>query len=279
MAVNTTQATTQNTAGMLPAINAWMQQDPAQYFQGNTVAGFTPMQQQAWGSQMQGANNIQQAGSGMMGQFAQGPQQLGSQSIGVGGGMNMFNNPYLQNSIQAGMQQNNQNFARNVMPGITDQYSSQPGSARSGIAQGLAMGDLNQQNLNMASQMNQQAYDQGMQNHLNQRNQNIGVLQGNQQANLSAAQGNQQAGMQQMGMMPDMMNMYGQSQMQPGQTMGDIGSQQQGMNQAQIGAAQDRWNFNQNAAGDKLQSAIGMITGTGAGNFGSSSSNTSGGKF
>ena len=121
--------------------------------------------------------------------------------------------------------------------------AGQMGSTRHGIAEGIAAGQLGQDFSRRAADMRMQGWGQQLQ------------------------------------MAPQMMNAYGQSQMQPYEMMQDIGGQQQGMNQAQINAAKDRWDFDQNAIGDKLGQAIGMLTGTGAGSYGRTSSSGSSGKF
>ena len=207
---------TQNVSGVLPMWHQWMQQSPAQYAPFNTVAGFTPMQQQAWGAGLQGASNIAGFGRNIANQYNQGPMMVGMS------GMDMFNNPYLQDSIQAAIQQNNQNYQRNILPTLGSEFASQPGSTREGIAQGLAASDLNQQNLNMAAQMQNANYQNAMGHYLNQRGQNIGMAQGNQAAML-----------QQMGLAPNIFGAYSQSQMMPSQTMAGIGQMQQGMKPAQ----------------------------------------------
>jgi len=117
-------------------------------------------------------------------------------------GMDMFNNPYLQNSIQAGMDQNNLNFDRNVLTNLDQSAigAGASGGSRHGLAQGLAMSDLNQQNLNMASQMNERAYNQGMSNFLGQRGQDLGAQTTNAANNLQSQLANQGANLQAMGL-------------------------------------------------------------------------------
>ena len=51
------------------------------------------------------------------------------------------------------------------------------------------------------------------------------------------------------------------------------------MNQAQINAMRDRWDFGQNAIANKLGQGISMLTGTGAGAYGQSKGSGSAGKF
>lgn len=245
----------QNVSGVLPMWNAWMQQGPAQYAPFNTIAGFTPMQQQAWGAGMQGAGNIAQGGQGMMGSYANYLQQPGQ----FNPSMNWFNNPHMASAVQGAVNPMIQNFERQTMPGINSAFSSQPGSSRQGIAQGLALSDLNQQIGDVSSGMYNQMYQQGQNAYLQ-----------DMATQLQARQGAYQ-------MMPGIFDMYSQSQMQPYSIMGEIGGMQQGMNQAQIDAMRDRWDFEQNAVGNKLGQAISMLTGTGAGSYGRSSG--SAGKF
>ncbi len=192
-----------NNIGQGPQVGSWQIQGGGPQVQGSMIGQ---------GPQVQGSNvNAQMMGAG---------QQIGAAPQVGEASMNMFQNPYLTKSIQAGMGQNNRNFSENVMPGVDTgaNMAGAAGGSRHGLAQGIAMGKLNQANLDMSSQMNERAYNQGMSNFLGQRSQNLGAqttnagnwMQGNlanQSANLQAqgmnmndalarAQGNQSAGLQ-----------------------------------------------------------------------------------
>lgn len=270
-----------NITGILPMINQLMMQGPPQGYGGPMVAGFTPMQMAGWGQQLQGAQNYAGAGSGWGGLYGNALGQGGTaqaQQIGAQPGMDFFNNPYMDQTVQNTADAMSRNFQRNVMPtlNIGAIGSGQSGSSRHGVAQGLAASDLNRQVGDMASQQYMNMYQQGMGNFLDQRGQDIGVLQGNQDADLRAQLGNQSYQQSLYGMMPHMLGAYGQSQAAPGQAMADIGGQQQGMNQAQLNAAQQQWSGAQNANMDFMNNIIGMLSGTGGGGY--TSTRASGGK-
>ena len=270
-------------AGLLPMIQQYAMQGPGQGYGGPTIAGFTPMQMAGWAQQMQGAQNYANAGQGMMGMYGnalQGGGNVNAMQVGPGQNFNFLDsqNPYMQDAVQGAMNQNNQNFMRNIMPAIGQGAtgSGTTGGSRHGVAQGMAINDLNQTNSNMASNAYQNMYNNNMQNYLGQRQQNIGVMQGNQMANLQGQMANQDYMSQLFGQGAGMLQGYGQSQAAPGGQMGDIGGQQQAMNQSQLNAAQSAWEGGQNANLTHLQNVMGLFTGTGAGNYNSTSA--SGGK-
>ena len=128
----------------------------------------------------------------MQGGFQNPQLQQGLQNFG---GMQ---NQALGGAIQAGLGQINNNFNRNIMPGINagSAMTNTSGGSRQGIAQGLAASDANQQATNFVNQMQSNNFQNMMQNQLGAYGQ-MGQLQGQQNA---AAQGA-------LGMSPDIANL------------------------------------------------------------------------
>jgi len=191
------------TTGILPAANQWFQSKPMGPYAGQTVAGFTPNQTRSWDAGAGAAVdrvNLAQAGLDEW-----------SQSMDYG----RAGNPWLDEQIGNMQDQAWQGFRRNTSPGITNDAISagQMGGTRQGIAQGIAMGDLNRATTDAAAGMRSNAYGQ----QLNFQNQMLNTGQG-------------------------LMQNYNQSRMAPYQMMQGTGLQQQGMNQARMDAAQGQWN-------------------------------------
>lgn len=116
--------------------------------------------------------------------------------------MDMFSNPFLKQSIQAGIDQNNENFNESVLTSLDADAigAGMAGSSRAGIAQGLAVNKLNKANLDMASMLNRDAYNTGMGNWLNQRGQNLSSQTTNAANSLQSQGMNQAANLQAAGM-------------------------------------------------------------------------------
>jgi hypothetical protein len=247
-----------------PGMQVGAQQVGAQQIGQGPQVGY---QQIGMGPQVQN-QNVNTSGL-MLGQGERAnAQQVGAAPQVGAAGMDMFNNPYLKRSIQAGIDQNNENFNENVLTSLDADAigAGMSGSSRAGIAQGLAANKLNKANLDMASQMNRDAYNTGMGNWLNQRGQDLGAqttnasnwMQGNlanQAANLQAqgmnmndALARQQAN-QGLGMQGQLANQQSnlQAQLANQSQYGDLSKANQAANlQAQL-ANQGQWGQNQRA--------------------------------
>jgi len=216
--------------GTLPASNAWFQQAPAGPFPGGTVAGFTPLQQQSWGSGLGAANQL--AGAG-----AQGFNQYNADR-----NMGKLGNPMLSAQVGNMWDDAYQGFRRNTIPGISDEMSragqgsgrnAQYGQTRAGIAQGNAMSDLNRQLTDAGTNMYSNAWGQGL----------------NYTANMANA-------------FPNQMNALKLGLLAPSQMAGQIGQQQQNMNQARLTEAGNMWNQVQNAPYDRLSQYSNLVNQT-----------------
>lgn len=124
-------------------------------YPGAKVAGFSPETQAAQQLAVQNAAQSQ----GTINQMNQGV------NYGLTGAMNVNDNQYLQQAIQAATRANNQNFsdAGGTLSQIRTGAGSagQYGGSRQGIAEGIAAGRLAQTNADTAAQMSSAAYDKG----------------------------------------------------------------------------------------------------------------------
>lgn len=86
-------------------------------------------------------------------------------NYGLNQAMDVNNNPYLQQAMEAAIRTNNNNFtdAGGVLSQIRGQaaQAGQTGSSRQGIAEGLAASRLNQTNADTVATMASNAYDKG----------------------------------------------------------------------------------------------------------------------
>lgn len=162
------------------------------------VAGLTPEQMQAAGMVTQGAGGAQ-----ALNQQA----QAGIVPFLNGSMMNVENNPYLQNAINAAIRPVTQNFQENVIPGIQSQFSVGTDAydqSREGIARGIAQRSYLDTVGDISSNMANAGYNTGM---------NATISAFNQVPQLTTAA------------------------TAPGQAQWNIGALLQGQNQNQINAA------------------------------------------
>ena len=216
--------------GTLPASNAWFQQAPAGPFPGGTVAGFTPLQQQSWGAGLNAANALAGAGAQGYGQYA------------ADRNMGKLGNPMLSAQVGNMWDDAYRGFQRNTMPAINDEMTragqgygnnARYGQTRAGIAQGNAMSDLNRQLTDAGTNMYSNAWGQGL----------------NYTANMANA-------------FPNQMNALKLGLLAPSQMAGQIGQQQQNMNQARLTEAGNMWNQVQNAPYDRLSQYSNLVNQT-----------------
>lgn len=192
---------------------------PIQQFEGDRVADLTGFQQQGL-AQTPGLSQALQ-------------QQAGTAAGGFNtfaGGSQVGQNPFLEQSIQAMRQSANQDFQRNQLPAISNNAIATGGlgGSRQGIAQGVAMGDLNQQLVNTEAGMRQGQFNQDQSNQLQAL-----INQGNILGGQGAAQG---------------------------ALLGAGGIQQQ-QNQAEIGGEQQLFNEQQTQQHDRDQQLLQILMG------------------
>ena len=124
-------------------------------YPGAKVAGFSPETIAAQNLAVQNAAGAQDS----INQINQGVQ------YGMTGAMDVNNNQYLQQAIQAATRANNQNFsdAGGTLSQIRTgaENAGQYGGSRQGIAEGLAASRLAQTNADVAATMSSAAYDKG----------------------------------------------------------------------------------------------------------------------
>lgn len=88
-----------------------------------------------------------------------------SVNYGLTGAMDVRNNPYLEQAMQAAIRTNTQNFTDpgGVLSQLRGgaQQAGQFGGSRQGIAEGVAAGRLNQTNADTVAQMGSDAYNKG----------------------------------------------------------------------------------------------------------------------
>jgi len=202
------------TVGNLVGIN------PVKQFGGDRIADFSDLQQQG----------IEQA-PGLS-------QALQAQADTAAGGFNTFasgsqvgQNPFLDESIEALRQSANQDLQRNQLPAIrnTAVAAGGLGGSRQGIAEGLAVSDLNQTLVNQEAELRTQQFNQDQTNQLN------ALIQ---QGNILSGQG---AGQQQ---------------------LLQTGALQQQQEQAEIGGAQQLFNEQQQQEFDRQAQLLQILMGS-----------------
>ena len=141
-----------------PQIQSLMGRDPRSF-----IAGFNPTQQLA---QQMGTG----AAIGAQGLVGEG-QQAFRQALDP---MSAIQSPFFAGAYQAAVNPFIRNFQQDIIPGIRSQAQGvgQVGGSREGIAQGLATQGLQSQLGDIASQMGQNAFTQGLQ----QRTAALGLL-------------------------------------------------------------------------------------------------------
>ena len=192
---------------------------PIQQFQGDRVADFTGFQQQGL-SQTPGLSQALQ-------------QQAGTAAGGFqtfAGGSQVGQNPFLDQAIQAMQQSANQNLQRNQLPGIrnTAVAAGGLGGSRQGIAEGLAISDLNQTLVNQEAGLRSGQFNQDQQNQLQAL-----INQGNILGGQGASQ----------------------------QALLQSGALQQQQAQAEIGGAQQLFDEQQNQEFNRQQQLLQILTG------------------
>lgn len=153
---------------------------PIQQFQGDRIADLTAFQQQGL-AQTPGLSTALQG-------------QAGTAAAGFNtfaGGGQVGQNPFLDQAIQALQQSANQNLQRNQLPAIRNNAVAAGGlgGSRQGIAEGLAISDLNQTLVNQEAQLRSGQFNQDQTNQLNALIQQGNILSGQgagQQALLQA---------------------------------------------------------------------------------------------
>lgn len=288
--------------GVLPEAASIYSGMPAPYAPNfSRVAGFTPMQQQAWATQLnadrgqlgagraiQGKVNDLYGGvtgaGGLIGQgantFDQGIfQQMGGSAnpLEYTPSMDFFNNPHVQGMVEGATGDMTRNFQRNVLPGISSQAlgSGNYGSTRQGIAEGIAMSDLNKQIGDVSANIRGNAYGQGLSAYGSDRSTTLGSQLQNRSQAINAAQQAAAQGAQNWGTALNAMPMLNQLYMQPFQTQGQMaanqmamGQQQQNLNQARLNEAGNDYMQNINAPWQNLNNYNSILSGMPIGQFG-----------
>lgn len=269
-----------------------------QYFPGSTVAQSDPLMNIGSDMQMQHLNQIEgvgntagntnQAMAGLSGAGAgsglgtanSAMQQLngygGMSSIGGLGALNAMNglqqagdpanNPYFNAAVQSAIRPVTQNFQEQVLPGINQgaQEAGQFGGSRQGIAQGLAARGYTDTIGDIATNMGNSAYAQGLQAQqaagqlgLGFAGQGLGALSSAGQLGSSlygtglTGQGQSQA-------------LAGSAQAAlgaGGALVNQIGQQRTDMTQAQLNDQVNRWNYQQNLPYTMISDYLSMLNG------------------
>lgn len=159
------------------------------------------------------------------------PQARQASDFGLNFVQDIPGNPVVQDAISAALQPIQENFERNVLPSINSGAveAGQVGSSRQGVAQGLAINDLTQNQLNTSRRMMGDFMSQGMDLFSNT------LQQQPQLAQLETAPANIVAG---------------------------IGDQQRALEQGQINADLQRAQFNENARMRELERFNNILSGS-----------------
>jgi hypothetical protein len=288
-------------------------QAPNQYYGGDTVADFTPWQQQGqqgaydWatgGQTNQTINN--QLGAVNAGMTGAGIDPNRNSALGMTGGMydqfsNYGNDPALQNSMGIAGQANQavadpysdptlapwiaaaqrpvtQNYQENVLPGIADQAEMYGGA---GSRTGLREGQADRAYMDTMGDISSGMYNNAYNTNINRQMQ-AGQLVGNTYG---------QAGQLQQGAAGQYGQNYGQglsattqmtslapgavaSSATPWQTISGVGGQQQAQNQAEIGGQVAAYDYNRDADWNRQQQYYATLAGTPWGSGSSSDGGT-----
>ena len=198
-------------------------------FPGFTQAWMTPLQEQGFLTQLQGAQHgvgqsLQNQGLAQ-GLFSGFGNYLGQQGMtatpgyinNISGSFNPWQNPALDDYVQRANQATTRDFMQGVMPQLRARAMGmgQSGSSRHGIAEGLAMQGLADQLGKQTSGLYAQGFDSGMNRYVSDRS---NTLQGWLGANRNALQGWNQA--------PNMFQMTSLANMGAPQALMNLGSQQ-----------------------------------------------------
>lgn len=198
-------------------------------------AGFTPAQLQAQQAQLDLSEIL-------------GPQMANSMTALNQGfnAMNLENNPYFAGAVQAAINPMVRNFERQTMPQISlrSLANSGYGSSRQGIAEGIAMSDLNQQIGDVSSSMANDAYQKG-----------------------------QDTMVRSLALAP---TTY-QSMLLPSAIQENVGSQQQAMEQQFLNDALTKWNFERSKEMDSLMQYAQLLQGNFGGTTTTNATQDSGG--
>lgn len=226
-----------NEGGIFPEAQRLYQQGPAEYYPGQTYAGFDPLQTQ---SQDLG---VQYAQSGLGGILD--PTMDSYKNVVSGGLMSPDSNPYLAQNIQSMADQVKENMALSGISQNEDaaQSAGQYGSSRHGLADYLTRKNANEVIARNTSDMLMGGYNTGL-----------------------------NAMMQGMSMAPQM----GELGMAPSNLLSTIGRERQGMTQQGITEDVNRYNFNQAAPWENLGRFAGSLQGNYMGSGGTTTSPVTG---
>lgn len=230
---NDTQTTTQTPwaplqpylseqGGIYPEAQRLYQQNPSQYYSGQTYAGFDPLQQQ---SQQMGIDYAQSGLGGILD-----PTMASYKNVVSGGLMAPESNPYMSQNIDYMADKVNENMALSGISQNEDaaQSTGQYGSSRHGLADYLTRKDANEVIARNTNDMLMGGYNSGL-----------------------------NAMMSGMSMAPQM----GELGMAPSNLMNTIGGERQGMSQQGITEDVNRYNYNQQAPWDDLSRYSGALQG------------------
>ena len=207
------------TGGLYPSAAKWFASSTPEYYQGNTVAQFTP-------DQIAAMDKIRTRANSGLGTMDNTLEML--QKTSKGDFLNA--NPYLDAMFDNASRGVTKQFKENVMPGIASMYSEagRYGSGAMTTATGAAGGALGDSLAGMSAEIYGGNYQQ-------ERNRQ----------------------MQAAGLMP----VVSAAQFDNDNALFGLGQTQQGMDQANIDADRNKWDFNQNKELMKLQQYAQLLSG------------------
>lgn len=218
-------------------------QQPYQQYAGQQVAGFNPLQQQAYG-------NLQQMQPSGLGTQAAGLAGMGATNQFTGANVNQFMSPYIGDVVAQQQQGAVRDYARQLpgMAGVATQMGGLGGS-REALVNSEAQRNLQQQLQGITASGYQNAF-QNAQGQFNQQNQNLmqgaGILgnlgQQNYQQQMGINQAQLQGGAQQQALQQQLLNTGYQNYMNqvnyPYQNLGFLSSLIHGLPIQQMGTTQ-----------------------------------------
>lgn len=224
------------TYGFGQAKDQYLNQIP-QYYPGQITAPVDPLTQLAQSQLGAQTPTMERFGN----------QAVTSATFDLGAGRDPQTNPYLQSAIQAALDPMVRDFnsAGGTLAGIRGEaiQNAQLGGSRQGIAEGLALDNLQRNMVGAAAQMANQGYQKG-----------------------------QDTALRTLALAPQTMGLLST----PATTLDAIGAQRQGYQQQLINDAIQQWNFQQNLPSAKLAQYMNLVQGNWGGTSSATSTGTSG---
>ena len=223
------------------------------YYPGNAIAGFNPVQHQAQAEALTAAQGLQPHINTALGVDT---ALTGAQpTLSPANPFLSATNPWLNAAVQAAAVPTLQELTNTILPSISDKAISADnlGNSREGLAQGLAIQGAQRAIADESAKMYSQGYGQDLAAYGQHYGQNL-------QAEAQGRASQERA----LGLLPTLARV---AQI-PSQITGAVGTENQQLAQAQINALMQRYNYQQSLPYKKLQAYSQIINGLNGGGYG-----------